>query len=136
MGDWEDFYTLLPTDRVGMSDSELLEEAFALPWEVDVSASPSCRDREVSSSGAEINQVVRPSALAKSLIWCGFFGLRAIFPLPVVLKKVLLVRKGKDPSMEVGSCSVSTTSVSVISPSLPEDKQGVQSPVVAVLPSS
>jgi hypothetical protein len=53
--DWEDFYSSLPTDRVGMSDSELLEEGFALPWEVDVPASPSCRDREVSSSGVEIN---------------------------------------------------------------------------------
>jgi hypothetical protein len=46
-----------------MSDLELLEEAFALTWEVDVPASPSYRDREVSSSGVEINQVVRAFAL-------------------------------------------------------------------------
>jgi hypothetical protein len=50
------------------------------------------------------------------------------------------VPKGKDPTTEVGSCSVSTTSVPVIlpviSPSLLEDKQGVQSPVAAVLPLS
>jgi hypothetical protein len=105
-----------------------------------VPASPSCRDREVCSSGVEINQMVRPSALAKSLIRCGFFGPRAVSPSLVVLKEVLPVRKGKDPTLEVGSCSVSTTSVpvilSVISPSLPVDKQGVQSPVAAVLPSS
>ena len=66
--DWEDFYSSLPTDRVGMFDSELLEEAFALPWEVDVLASPSCRDEEASSFGVEINQVVRPSASVKSLL--------------------------------------------------------------------
>jgi hypothetical protein len=27
--DWEDFYSSLPTDRVGMSNLELLKEAFA-----------------------------------------------------------------------------------------------------------
>jgi hypothetical protein len=123
-----------------MSNSELLEEAFALPWEVDVPTSPSYRDREVSSSGAEINQVVRPSAPAKSLIRRRFFGPRAVSPPPVVLKEVLPVLKGKDPTTEVGSCFVPTTSVPVIppviSPSLLEDKQGVQSPVAVALPSS
>jgi hypothetical protein len=70
--------------------------------------------------------VVRPSAPTKSLIQCGFFGLRAVSPPPVVLKEVLPVLKGKDPMMEVGSYSVSTTYVSVILPvislSLLEDK--------------
>jgi hypothetical protein len=121
--DWEDFYSL-PTDREGMSDSELLEEAFALPWEVDVLASSSCREKEVSSSGVEINQVVQPSALAKSLIWCGFLGLRAISPSLVVLKEIMPMLKGKE------------STVPVILPSLLEDKQGVQPPVAAVLPSS
>jgi hypothetical protein len=63
-----------------MSVLELLEEAFALPWEVDVLVSPSCREKEVSSSGAEINQVVCPFAPAKSLIWRGFLGPRAVSP--------------------------------------------------------
>ena len=62
--DWEDFYSSLPSNHVGMTDSEL----FALPWEVDVPTNPSCRDKEVSSSGAETNQVVRPSAPARSLL--------------------------------------------------------------------
>jgi hypothetical protein len=70
--------------------------------------------------------VVRPFAPAKSLIRCGFFGLRAVSPPPVVLKEVLPVLKGKDPTTEVGSCFVSTTYVPVILPlislSLPEDK--------------
>ena len=81
--DWEDFYSSLPTDRVGMPDSELLlEEAFALPWEVDVPVGPSCRDEEASSSGVEINQVVRPSTPAKSLLRHGFLGPRQkVLPL-------------------------------------------------------
>jgi hypothetical protein len=49
------------------------------------------------------------------------------------------VFKGKDPTTEVGSCSVSTTFVLVIPPvissSLLKDMQGVQSLVVVVLPS-
>jgi hypothetical protein len=50
------------------------------------------------------------------------------------------VFKGKDPTTEVGSCSVSTTFLLVILPvissSLLKDKQGVQSlVVVVVLPS-
>jgi hypothetical protein len=80
---------------------------------VDVLESSSRRDKEVSSSGAEINQVVHPSALAKSLIWHGFLGSRAVSPPPVVLKEVLPVIKGKDHITEV---VVSTTSVSVIPP--------------------
>ena len=48
--------------------------------------------------------------------------------------------KGKDPTTEVGSCSVSTTFVPlippVIFPSMPEDKQGVQSPVAIPINSS
>ncbi|KAE8009257.1 hypothetical protein FH972_005705 [Carpinus fangiana] len=59
-------------------------------------------------------------------------------PSPVVSKEVLPVIKEKDPTMEVGS-SVPTISMPVIPPgivpSLPEDKQGVQSPVAVVLPS-
>jgi hypothetical protein len=128
--DWEDFYSSLPSDRGGMTDSEL----FALPWEVDVPVSPSCRDKEVSSSRAETNQMVRPSAPARSLLRRGFFCPRAVSPPPVVLKEVLPVIKGKDLSTEVGS----TTSVPVLPlvtfSSLPEDKQGVQTTVDVVLP--
>jgi hypothetical protein len=51
--DWEDFCSSLHTDRLGLSDSEIIKEAFALPWEVDEPASPSCRDKEASSSGGE-----------------------------------------------------------------------------------
>ena len=80
--DWEDFYSSLPSDCEGMSDSELLAEAFALPWEVDVLVRPSRRNKEVSSSRAEINQVVRPSTPAKSLIRRGFLGPRAVSPPP------------------------------------------------------
>jgi hypothetical protein len=80
--------------------------------------SPSCRDNEVTSSGAEDKQVVRPSAPAKSLIRHGFFGPKAASPPPVVLKEVSPVLKGKDPTLEVGSSSVSP-------PSMPVDKQGV-----------
>jgi hypothetical protein len=76
--------------------------------------------------------VVRPSALAKSLIRRGFLGLRAVSPPLVVLKEVLPVLKGKDPTTDARSCSVSITSVPVfppvISPSLPVDKQRVESP--------
>jgi hypothetical protein len=122
--DWEDFYSSLPTDREGMSDSELLEEAFALPWEVDVPASSSCREKEVFSSGVEINQLVRPSAPAKSLIRRGFLGPRAVSPSPEVLKEIMPVLTGKK------------STVPVIFPSLSEDKQGVQPPVADVLPLS
>jgi hypothetical protein len=111
-------------DREGMSDSELLEEAFALPWEVDVPASSSCREKEVFSSGVGINQVVRPSAPAKSLIRRGFLGPRAVSPSPVVLKEIMPVLTGKK------------STVPVIFPSLSEDKQGVQPPVADVLPLS
>jgi hypothetical protein len=94
-----------------------------------VPASPSCKDKEVSSFGVEINQVVCPSAPVRSLLRRGFLCPRAVSPPSVVLKEVLPVTKGKDPTTEVGSCSVSTTSVPVIPPmifpSLPEDKQGV-----------
>jgi hypothetical protein len=118
--DWEDFYSSQGRSSVGMSDAELIKEAFALPWEVDVPVSPSCRDKEVSSSGAEINQEVSPSAPARSLLRRGFLGLRAVSPPLVVLKEVLPVIKGKDPTTEVGSCSIT---------SMPVDKQGVLSPV-------
>jgi hypothetical protein len=104
--DWEDFYSSLPTACVGLSDSEIIKEAFALPWEVDVPASQSCREKEVSSFGAEINQVVRPSAPARSLLRRGFLGPRAVSPSPVVLKEVLPVIKGKEPATEDGSCAV------------------------------
>jgi hypothetical protein len=82
--DWEDFYSSLPTACVGLSDSEIIKEAFALPWEVDVPASQSCREKEVSSSGAEINQVVCPSAPARSMLHRGFHGPRAVSLSPVV----------------------------------------------------
>ena len=68
--------------------------------------SPSCRDNEVTSFGAEDNQVVCLFALAKSLIRRGFFGPRAVSPPPVVLKEVLLMLKGSDPTPEVGSSSI------------------------------
>jgi hypothetical protein len=85
-----------------------LKEVFAVPWEVDEPVSPSCRDNEVTKSGEEDIQVVRPSAPAKSLIQRGFFGSRAVSPPLVVLKEVLPVLKGKDPTPEVGSSSVAT----------------------------
>jgi hypothetical protein len=43
---------------------------------------------------------------------------------------------GKEPTTEDGSCAASTISVPVILPSMPEDKQGVQSTVAVVLPSA
>jgi hypothetical protein len=82
--DWEDLFSSRPADRLGVS----LKEVFAAPWEVDEPVSPSCRDNEVTSSGAEDLQVVRPSALAKSLLWLGFLGQRAV-PSPPMVKKVL-----------------------------------------------
>jgi hypothetical protein len=99
-----------------------------------VPVSQSCRVEEVSSSGVE------SSAPARSLLRHGFLGPRAkSSPPPVVSKEVLPVIKGKDPTMEVGS-SVPTISVLVIPPgivpSLPKVKQGVQSPVAVVLPST
>ena len=86
-----------------------LKEVFAIPWEVDEPVSPHCKDNEVTSSRVEDNQVdepVRPSAPAKSLIRSGFFGPRAAPPPPVVLKEVSPVRKEKDPIPEVGSSSI------------------------------
>jgi hypothetical protein len=103
--DWEDLFSLTPAERLGVS----LKEVFAVPWEVDEPVSPPCKDYEVTSSGVEdiqVDEPVRPSAPAKSLIRRGFFGPRAAPPLPVVLKEVLPVRKGKDPIPEVGSSSV------------------------------
>jgi hypothetical protein len=100
--DWEDFFSSRLVDRLGVP----LKAVFAVPWEVDELVSPSCRDNEVTSFGAEDNQVVRPSALAKSLIQRGFFGPRAVSPPPVVLKEVSPVLKGKDPTLEVGSSFV------------------------------
>jgi hypothetical protein len=103
--DWEDLFSSTPTERLGVS----LKEVFAVPWEVDEPLSPPCRDYEVTLSGAEdiqVDEPVRPSAPAKSLIWHGFFGPRAALPPSVVLKEVSPVRKGKDPIPEVGSSSV------------------------------
>jgi hypothetical protein len=103
--DWEDLFSLTPAERLGVS----LKEVFAIPWEVDEPVSPPCRDNEVTSSGAEDNQVdepVRPSAPVKSLIRRGFFGPRAAPPPPVVLKEVSPECKGKDPIPEVGFSSV------------------------------
>jgi hypothetical protein len=103
--DWEDLFSSTPAKRLGVS----LKEVFAVPWEVDEPVSPPCRDYEVTSSGAEdiqVDEPVRSSAPAKSLIRRGFFGPRAAPPPPVVLKEVSPVRKGKDPIPEVGSSSV------------------------------
>jgi hypothetical protein len=86
-----------------------LKEVFTVPWEVDEPVSPPYRDKEVTSSRAEDNQVdepVRPSAPTKSLIRRGFFGPRAAPPPPVVLKEVLPMHKGKVPIPKVGSSSV------------------------------
>jgi hypothetical protein len=123
--DWQDFFSSLHTDRRGMSESELIKEAFALPWEVDEPASPSCRDEEASSSGVEGGtQMVRPPAPMKSLLRRGFFGPRIGSPHPVVLKEVLSVFKNSDISTEDEASSISGP---VILPSLLEDKQGVHS---------
>jgi hypothetical protein len=123
--DWQDFFSSLHTDRRGMSESELIKEAFALPWEVDEPASPSCRDEEASSSGVEGGtQMVRPPAPMKSLLRRGFFGPRIGSPHPVVLKEVLPVFKNSDISTEDEASSISGP---VILPSLLEDKQGVHS---------
>jgi hypothetical protein len=115
--DWEDLFSSRPAARLGVS----LKEVFAAPWEVDepVSpSSPSCRDNEVTLSGAEDLQVVRPSAPAKSLLRRGFLGPRAV-PSPTVVKEVMPVRKGKDPTPEEGSSSGATVllSAQVCSPS-------------------
>jgi hypothetical protein len=138
--DWEEFYSSLPTACVGLSDSDIIKEAFALPWEVEVLASQSCKEENVPSSGAEINQVVRPTAPARSLLRRSFLGPRAVSPSSVVLKEVSPVIKGKEPATEDGSCAVSSFSApvlpTVILPSLQEDKQVVQSTVAAVSPSA
>jgi hypothetical protein len=92
--DWQDFFSSLHSDRRGMSESELIKEAFALPWEVDEPASPSCRDEEASSSGVEGGtQMVRSPAPMKSLLRRGFLGPRIGSPHPVVVKEVLPVFK-------------------------------------------
>jgi hypothetical protein len=138
--DWEEFYSSLSTAYVGLSDSEIIKEAFALPWEVEVPASQSCKEEYVPSSGAEINQVVRPTAPARSLLRRGFLGPRAVSPSSVVLKEVSPVIKGKEPATEDESCAVPSFSApvlpTVILPSMQEDKQGVQSTVAAVSPSA
>jgi hypothetical protein len=74
--DWQNFFSSLHSDRRGMSDSELIKEAFALPWEVDELTSPSlCKDKEASSSGVEGGtQMVRPPVPLKSLLRRGFLG--------------------------------------------------------------
>jgi hypothetical protein len=54
--DWEDLFSSTPAERLGVS----LKVVFAAPWEVDEPVSPPCRDNEVTSSGAEDNQVDAP----------------------------------------------------------------------------
>jgi hypothetical protein len=109
--DWQDFFYSMHTDRRGMSDSELIKEAFALPWEVDEPASPPCRDKEASSFGDEGgSQMVRPPAPMKSLIKRGFLGSRNISPHPVVLKEGLPVIKTSDISTEDEAPSISASS--------------------------
>jgi hypothetical protein len=82
----------------------------------------------------------KPFCPGKKFALTWFLGLRALSPSPVVLKEVLPAIKGKEPTTKVGSCSVSTISVlvipQVILPSMPEDKQGVQSTVAGALPSA
>jgi hypothetical protein len=132
--DWQDFFSSLHSDRRVMSESELIKEAFALPWEVDEPASPSCRDEEASSSGVEGGtQMVRSPAPMKSLLRRGFLGPRIGSPHPVVLKEVLPVFKTSDISTEDEASSISGL---VIFPSLLEDKRGVHSIATFVLPSS
>jgi hypothetical protein len=63
------------SDRRGLPDSELIKEAFALPWEVDELASPSCRDKEDSSSGH--------SFPVKGMLRRGFLGSK-IAPSPAL----------------------------------------------------
>jgi hypothetical protein len=122
----------LHSDRRGISESELIKEAFALPWEVDEPASPSCRDEEASSSGVEGGtQMVRAPAPMKSLLRRGFLGPRIGSPHPVVLKEVLPVFKTSDISTGDEPSSISGP---VIFPSLLEDKQGATATLV--LPSS
>jgi hypothetical protein len=109
--DWQDLFYSKHTDRRGMSDSELIKEAFALPWEVDEPASPPCSDKEASSSGDEGgSQMVRPPAPMKSLIKRGFLGSRNISPHPVVLKEGLPVSKTSDISTEDEAPSISASS--------------------------
>jgi hypothetical protein len=132
--DWQDFFSSLHSNRRGMSESEIIKEAFALPWEVDEPASPSCRDEEASSSGVEGGtQMVRCPAPMKSLLRRGFLGPRIGSPHPVVLKEVLPVFKTSDISTKDVASSISGP---VIIPSLLEDKQGVHSTATFVLPSS
>jgi hypothetical protein len=132
--EWEDFCSSLHTDRLGLSDSEIIKEAFALPWEVDEPASPSCRDKEASSSGGEGGtQMVRPPAPMRSLLRRGFLGPRIVSPHPVVLKEVVPVFKGKDTSTED---EASSTSGPMIFPSLLEVKQGAYSTAAVSLSSS
>ena len=121
----------------------ILKEAFSVPWEVDVLASPICKDREDTSSGVEDTQVVSPSSLAKSLIRRGFFGPRAVSPSLVVLKEVILSSKGKDPIPEFGLIRRGFLGSGSVSPSLPVVSStsgvaelGLQSPAAASLPSS
>jgi hypothetical protein len=73
--DWQDSFSSSHTDRRGLSDSELIKEAFALPWEVDELASPSCRDKEDSSSGH--------SFPVKGMLRRGFLGSK-IDPSPAL----------------------------------------------------
>ena len=106
--EWEDLFSSRPADRLGVS----LKEVFAVPWEVDEPVSPSYRDNEVTPSRTEDFQVVCSSAPAKSLIRRGFFCPRAVSPTPVVLKEVLPVLKGKDPTSKEGSSSGATVLLS------------------------
>ena len=111
--------------------------------EVDAPTSPLCRDREVTFSGVEETQVVRPSSPVKGLLRCGFFGLRAASPSPMVLKEASLSSKGNDPIPEfgfigrvfLGSSSVSPSSP-VVSPIIGVAKLGIHSLAATFLPSS
>jgi hypothetical protein len=89
--EWEDYFSSVPAleSFLGVFASKLtklmclsvLKEAFFVPWEVDAPASPLCRDREVTFSGVEETQVVRPSSSAKGLLRRG--SLVQELPLPL-----------------------------------------------------
>jgi hypothetical protein len=141
--EWEDYFSSVHlSELIESMHLFVLKEAFFVPWEVDASASPLCRDREVNFFGAEETQVVRPPSSAKGLLQCGFFGPRAASPSPMVLE-ASLSSKGKDPIPEfglicrgfIGLSSVSP-SLLVVSPIIGVAELGIHSPAATSLPLS
>jgi hypothetical protein len=82
----------------------ILQEAFSILWEVDVSASPEGFDAgvEASEDSLVIKTTPAKASLAKGLIWRGFFGSKAVSTPPVVLKEKPLSSKGMEPIPEEG----------------------------------